>query len=172
MTAVIGGFFMPGEKVMARLNVQGSRWWAYDKVTASLIRLECLKTFEPGSDSAGKIEITCLDDEDTKSYLPGLTDPGEGSMGFDFDEENASHMQIYTWADAKKELTLIQAAKCDQSIVPTVENGELKIPDTRTFWRHEVTLTSPSWKFDADALVNCTVTLQRRAKTTLLAKVK
>lgn len=157
---------------MAKMRVQGSRWWAFDKVTATLMRLECLKTFEPGSDSAGKIEDTCLDEEDTKSYLPGLTDLGEGSMGFDFDEENASHMQIYAWADAKKDLTIIQAAKGDQTIVPTVEDGELKIPNTRTFWRHEASLTSPAWKFDADGLVNCTVTLQRRAKTTFLPKTK
>ncbi|MHA3081890.1 phage tail tube protein [Acinetobacter sp. ANC 5383] len=55
---------------MAKLKVQGSRWWAFDGTT--LIRLVCLKTFDPGSDSAGKIETTCLDDDETKTYIPGL----------------------------------------------------------------------------------------------------
>lgn len=48
------------------VRVQGSRFWAYEPETQTLIRLSCLTTFDPGSDSAGKIEDTCLDEEDLK----------------------------------------------------------------------------------------------------------
>ena len=151
---------------MAKLKVQGSRWWAFDGT--KLIRLECLKTFDPGSDSAGKIETTCLDDEETKTYLPGLSDPGDGSMGFDIDTENASHLQIVQWATEKKALTIIHGAPGSDS-VPTVTAGVLDtLPTDRTWWRFEASLTTPVWKFDADTLVNCTVTMQRSSATTFI----
>ena len=151
---------------MAKLKVQGSRWWAFDGT--KLIRLVCLKTFDPGSDSAGKIETTCLDDEETKTYLPGLSDPGDGSMGFDIDTANASHLQIVQWATEKKALTIIQGAPGSNS-VPTVTAGVLDtLPTDRTWWRFEASLTTPVWKFDADTLVNCTVTMQRSSATTFI----
>ncbi|MHA3078774.1 phage tail tube protein [Acinetobacter sp. ANC 5502] len=153
---------------MAKLRVQGSRWWAFDGTT--LIRLVCLKTFDPGSDSAGKIEITCLDEEETKSYIPGLSDPGDGSMGFDIDTENASHLQIVQWATEKKALTIIQGGTDSQSI-PTVTAGVLDaLPTDRTWWKFDASLTTPVWKFDADTLVNCTVTMQRKSATKWIPK--
>lgn len=151
---------------MAKLRVQGSRWWAFDGTT--LVRLVCLKTFDPGSDSAGKIEITCLDEEETKSYIPGLSDPGDGSLGFDIDTENASHLQIVQWATEKKALTIIQGGTDSQS-VPTVTAGVLDaLPTDRTWWQFKASLTTPVWKFDADTLVNCTVTMQRSSATTFI----
>ena len=151
---------------MAKLRVQGSRWWAFDGT--ELIQLTCLKTFDPGSDSAGKIETTTLDSEETKTYIPGLSDPGDGSMGFDIDTENASHLQIVQWATEKKALTIIHGAPGSDS-VPTVTAGVLDtLPTDRTWWRFEASLTTPVWKFDADTLVNCTVTMQRSSATTFI----
>lgn len=150
---------------MARINVQGSRFYA---VVGSVVqRLQCLKTIDFGSDSTGKMEITCLDDTETKSYLPGLADPGDGSMGFDFDKANASHLKIIDWAQNKTEMTIIVAEPGNNTDIPTVENGEIKLPTNRTFWKCVGTLSSPVWKFEADTLANCTVTLQR--KTALIA---
>lgn len=151
---------------MAKLRVQGSRWWAFDGTT--LTQLVCLKTFDPGSDSAGKIETTCLDEEETKTYIPGLSDPGDGSLGFDIDTSNPSHLKIVQWATDKKALTIIQGGTDSQS-VPTVTSGVLDtLPTDRTWWRFEASLTTPVWKFDADTLVNCTVTMQRSSATTFI----
>lgn len=155
---------------MAKIKVQGSRWFAFDPETKTVTRLECLKTFDAGSDSAGKIETTCLDEEETKSYTPGLSDPGDGSLGFDFDTENASHLQIIKWAQAKKELTIIFAEPKNDTDIPTVDNGVLKLPTNRTFWQFDASLTTPVWKTEADALVNCTVTMQRKTANKLIPK--
>ena len=145
---------------MANIRVNGSRFYA---VVGSVVqRLQCLKTIDFGSDSTGKIETTCLDDSDTKSYTPGLADPGDGSMGFDFDKANQSHLKIIDWAQNKTEMTIIVAEPGNDTDIPTVENGEIKLPTNRTFWKCVGTLSSPTWKFEADTLVNCTTTLQRK----------
>lgn len=154
---------------MAKIKVNGSRWFAYDSETKTVIRLQCLKTFDAGSDSAGKIETTCLDEAETKSYIPGLSDPGEGSLGFDFDTENASHLQIIKWAQAKKALTIIWAEPKNDTDIPTVADGVLKLPTNRTFWQFDASLTTPVWKADADTLVNCAVTIQRKTSVQLMS---
>lgn len=153
---------------MAKIRVQGSRWFAFDPVAKTVTRLQCLKTFDSGSDSSGKIETTCLDEDESKSYLPGLSDPGEGSLGFDFDPEKPSHLQIIGWAQAKKELTIIWAEPKNDTDIPTVDNGALKLPTNRTFWQFDASLTAPVWKSEADALVNCTVTMQRKTSVKLI----
>lgn len=149
---------------MAKLRVQGSRWWAFDGT--ELIQLTSLKTFDQGSDSAGKIETTTLDSEETKTYIPGLSNPGDGSLGFDIDTSNPSHLKIVQWATEKKALTIIQGGT-DSQAVPTVTGGVLSpLPAGRTWWQFDASFTTPVWKFDADTLVNCTVTMQRSSKTT------
>lgn len=146
-----------------KIKVQGSRFFAFDGET--ITRMGCLKTFDPGSDSTGKMEDTCLDEKDTKSYLPGLSDPGEGSLGFDINLKNPSHIKIINWATEKKELQIIVGSSGSE-IEPTVEDGKVLLPATRTWWTFDASLTTPVWKFEADTLVNCTVTMQRKTKTT------
>ncbi|MDQ8951942.1 phage tail tube protein [Acinetobacter rudis] len=145
-----------------KLKVQGSRFFAFDG--ENIKRMQCLKTFDPGSDSTTKIDDTCLDEPDTKSSVPGLSDPGDGSLGFDIDIKNPSHLEIVEWANQKKQLTII-VGSADSDAVPTVEDGALIFPKTRTWWVFDATLTTPVWKFDQDTLVNCTITMQRKSKT-------
>lgn len=152
---------------MAKIRVQGSRFFAFDGTEVT--RLESLKTIDPGSDSAGKIEITDLDEEESKSYIPGLSDPGDGSLGFDIDSEKPSHKKVVDWATTKKALTIMIGAPGSDSI-PTVTNGELTLPPDRTWWRWDASLTTPVWKFDPDTLVNCTVTMQRKSATKWIPK--
>ncbi|WP_151778756.1 phage tail tube protein [Acinetobacter bereziniae] len=153
---------------MAKKKVQGSRFYAFDGTT--LTRLDCLKTFDPGSDSVGKIDDTCLDEPDTKSSVPGLSDPGDGSLGFDIDTKNPSHLKIVNWANDKKELQIIVGAS-DSTIEPTIEDETVVFPTGRAWWHFQASLTTPVWKFDADTLVNCTVTMQRKSKTFFLPDV-
>lgn len=146
-----------------KIKVQGSRFFAFDgeKIT----RMGCLKTFDPGSGSTTKIDDTCLDEPDTKSSTPGLEDPGDGSLGFDIDVKNPSHLEIVEWATAKKTMTIIVGSPGLDTEVPTVETGALILPKTRTWWVFDATLTTPVWKFEPDTLVNCTITMQRKTKT-------
>lgn len=146
-----------------KIKVQGSRFFAFDgeKIT----RMQCLKTFDPGSDSTTKIDDTCLDEPDTKSSVPGLSDPGDGSLGFDIDTKNPSHLEIVEWANKKKSMTIIVGSPGEDTDVPIVEDGVLIFPKTRSWWVFDATLTTPVWKFDQDTLVNCTITMQRKSKT-------
>lgn len=163
MYRLMGGFFMSHRReIMSHIRANGSRFFASDG--KEIVRLVCLKTFDLGSDSTGKIETTCLDDSDTKSYIPGLADPGDGSFGFDINKDNASHLKILDWAERRTELTIIVAEPGNETDLPKIENGELKLPNNRTFWKCVATLANPVWKFEADTLVNCTVTLQRKTK--------
>ncbi|MHA3052599.1 phage tail tube protein [Acinetobacter sp. ANC 4640] len=152
---------------MAKIRVQGSRFFAFDGTTVT--RLESLKTIDPGSDSASKLETTDLDEEESKSYIPGLSDPGDGSLGFDIDLEKPSHLKILNWATTKEKLTIMIGAPGSDSI-PTVTNGDLTLPADRTWWRWDASLTTPVWKFDPDTLVNCSITMQRASATKIIPK--
>lgn len=152
---------------MAKMRVQGSRFYAFDGI--NVVQLESLKTIDPGSDSAGKIETTDLDAEETKTYIPGLSDPGDGSLGFNLDLEKSSHLKIIEWATAKKALTIMIGAAGSAS-EPTVAGGNLTLPTDRTWWKWDASLTTPVWKFDADTLVNCSVTMQRASATAFIPK--
>lgn len=157
---------------MALLNVQGSNLYMSDGTT--LTKLVCVKTIDLGSDSISKRDTTCLEETSSKSYLPGLADPGEGSLTFDLDPANTSHLALINAASSNTQATFYLLAS-DGTAVPTTTgtapNITVTVPTGRSYWTFKAAVTNPVPKFEADALVGYTVTLQRSTKVTLVPKV-
>ncbi|WP_151764931.1 phage tail tube protein [Acinetobacter soli] len=144
---------------MADVRVQGTNVYAFDGTT--ITRLSCLTTIDLGSDSTTRIENTCLDEPNTKTYVTGLSDPAQGSLGFNLDPENASHLQLIEWAQDKKDGIEFYMGSSEGTAAPTATGGTVTLPATRSWWSFKGGISTPVPTFEADALVGYTVTLER-----------
>ncbi|KXZ65961.1 hypothetical protein AVENLUH5627_02691 [Acinetobacter venetianus] len=154
---------------MAEVRVQGTNVYAFDGTT--ITQLACLTAIDLGGDSTTRIEKTCLDELTSKSYLTGLADPAQGSLGFNLDTENASHLQLIEWAEAKKDGIEFYIGSSEGTAAPTATGGVLDaLPTTRSWWSFKGGISTPVPTFSADALVGYTVTLERETTVAFTPK--
>lgn len=153
---------------MAEIKVQGTNVFAYDGTAVT--RLVCLTGIDLGGDSTSRIENTCLDEKRSKSYLNGLSDPGEGSLTFNLDPANASHLKLIEWAEDKQEGIQFYIGASDGSDPITVASPDVNVPETRSWWSFKGGVSTAVPTFEADALVGYTVTLQRSSAVTFAPK--
>lgn len=150
---------------MAEVRVQGTNVFAFDGTT--ITQLACLTAIDLGGDSTTRIDKTCLDEPTSKSYLSGLADPAQGSLGFNLDTENESHLQMIAWAEAKEDGLEFYIGSSEGTEAPTATGGVLNpLPATRSWWSFKGGVSTPVPSFEADALVGYTVTLERETTVT------
>lgn len=152
---------------MAEMRVQGTNVFAFDGT--EITQLICVTSIDLGSDSTSKIETTCLEEKSSKSYIPGLSDPGDGSLSIKLDLKNASHLKLIQWAQDRKELEFYIGAS-DGSAPPTVAVDAVTLPATRSFWGYKAALTPAVPTFEADSIVGYQFTMQRSTGVTLTPK--
>ena len=143
---------------MAKVKVQGTNVFVWDGT--ELTQLGCLKTIDYGSDSPTRIEDTCLEETDSKGYSYGLNDPGAGSLGFTYDDENESHLKLIEWGESRKSLTFYVGL--DKSTdVPTGTSGTVTLPTSRNWHTFNANLTSGQPTLEADSFVKYSLPMQR-----------
>ncbi len=150
---------------MAELRVQGTNVFAFDGT--DITQLVCVTGIDLGSDSTSKIETTCLEEKKSKSYLPGLSDPGDGSISIKLDPKNESHLKLIEWAEDRKELEFFIGAS-DSIEPPTVVTDAVALPFGRTFWSYKAALTPAVPTFESNSIVGYQFTMQRSTGVTLL----
>ena len=150
---------------MAELRTQGTNVFAFDGT--EITQLVCVTGIDLGSDSTSKIDKTCLEETKSKSYIPGLSDPGDGSLSIKLDIENESHLKLIEWAEDRKELEFYIGAS-DSTAPPTVTLDAVALPTGRSFWSYKAALTPAVPTFEADSIVGYKFTMQRSTGVTLL----
>lgn len=149
------------------IRTQGTNVYVFDGTT--LTTLECITDIDLGSDSTSKLDNTCLEETNSKAYLTGLNDPGEGSITINFDDENESHIKLHELAEDKADLQWFIGAS-GSTAAPTVAGGVVSLPTTRTFWRFRGSLAPATPTFGQDALVTNVFTLTRSTGVTVVPK--
>lgn len=149
---------------MAELRTQGTNVFGFDGT--EITQLICVTGIDLGSDSTSKIDKTCLDEEKSKSYITGLSDPGDGSISIKLDLKNTSHLKLIEWAEERKELEFYIGAS-DSKSPPTVAMNEVALPTDRSFWSFKASLAPAVPTFEADNIVGYQFTLQRSTGVTL-----
>jgi hypothetical protein len=149
---------------MAELRTQGTNVFAFDGT--DITQLVCVTGIDLGSDSTSKIETTCLEETKSKSYMPGLSDPGDGSLSIRLDPENDSHLKLIQWAENRTELEFYIGAS-DSVAPPTVATNAVALPTGRSFWSFKGALTPAVPTFEADSIVGYQFTMQRSTGVTL-----
>ncbi|MDC4642450.1 hypothetical protein OHV73_00915 [Acinetobacter baumannii] len=152
---------------MAVMRVQGTNVFIFDGT--AITKAVCINGIDLGSDSTSKIENTCLEETDSKGYLTGLNDPGDGSITFNLDPKNATHLKIIELAEDRTPITVYLGGS-DGTGEPTVTTGTVTLPTTRTFWTFQATLAPSTPTFEADALVSYQITMQRSTGVKLIPK--
>ena len=107
---------------------------------------------------------------DGKSYLTGLADPAQGSLGFNLDTENESHLKMIEWAEDKKDGLQFYLGSSESTAAPTATGGVVTLPATRSWWSFKGGISTPVPSFEADALVGYTVTLERETTVAFTPK--
>ena len=116
---------------MAEVRVQGTNVYAFDGTT--ITQRTCLTAIDLGGDSTTRIEKTCLDETQSKSYLTGLSDPAQGSLGFNLDTENESHLKMIEWAEDKKDGLQFYLGSSESTAAPTAAGAVVTLPATRSW---------------------------------------
>ena len=153
---------------MAVIKTQGTAVYVYDGTAVT--KLDCITGIDLGGDSTTRIDVTCLDEPTSKAYVSGLSDPGEGSLTFNLDPKNSSHLAALLLAENKKEGVKFYVGASDGTGAITVSGSVVTVPTTRSWWTFEGSLSSPVPSFEADAVVGYTVTLNRSTKVVFTAK--
>lgn len=71
-----------------------------------VIDVGCVTSIDPGTDASDQIETTCLKDS-TRTYLAGLTTPGQGTIGLNVDPKNAAHLRLYELSKTKETIQFL-----------------------------------------------------------------
>lgn len=64
--------------------------------------LGCVTGIDPGTDTTDQIEDTCLKVRTNRTYKPGLTTPGQGSITLNADPKEASHLALFELSKTKE----------------------------------------------------------------------
>lgn len=164
---------------MAR-RTQGTDIWVVDESITlpgefELVKIVGALNFKPGTDSKDRIEITPLDEEESKQYMEGggLKDTGQSTFDLNADPKEPSHGRLYDLEVSGKARTFIVgwAGKNKgetKNIVPTVDvaTGEVTLPAGRSWNKFTGYIDSFPMDIDANTVVKTTCTVQRSTKVT------
>lgn len=157
---------------MAKKGVlsNGTAVWIVHGTVPVLTKMGCIKALALGDDSATEVDTTCLEETSTKTSEFGLSTPGEGSIQIDTDPKNATHMTLLQLA-ADKEKVMVYVGWSDGIAEPTLTDGDVTLPPTRTWSSFEAILRKGSPVFAVDAMVNHTIPMKRQTEVTEEFKV-
>lgn len=132
-----------------------------DPEVYEVIDLGCVTSLDPGADTSDQIETTCLKDT-ARSYIAGLTTPGQGSIGLNADPKAAAHLRLFELSKTKENFKFA-IGWADGTAAPTVTSGadEFTLPTTRTWYTFEGYVSGFPLTFAANSVVQSTVSIQR-----------
>lgn len=152
---------------MAKLT-QGSKLYALLRnagdTAYEVVAVDCITSFNPGGQPKDKIEATCLEETDARSYLPGLSTPAAASVGLNADPGNASHLRLYNeFASGSQDNIKWALGWSDGTAAPTVAVGgtDFVLPATRTWFAFEGFISDFPFDFQVNSIVQTQMTIER-----------
>lgn len=134
-----------------------------DPEVFEVLSLGCVTSIDPGTDSTDQIDTTCLSVRTTRTYAPGLTTPGAGSINLNADPNEASHVRLFELSKTKETIRFVIGwSDGAETIVPTLDaQGELVLPETRTWNVFEGYVAGFPFNFAQNTVVQSAVSIQR-----------
>lgn len=129
--------------------------------TNAVKKIEGITEFDPGSDSAGEIQVTPLAERVAHQFAPGLETPAEASFTINVDPSDPMHKYLH---DSKKVALKFAIGWSDGVAPPT--GAELPavgfvLPPSRTWYTFDGYITTFPFAFAGDDVVKATVTIKR-----------
>lgn len=136
-----------------------------DPPDSSVVRFECFNAIDFGQDTYGKIAINCLDSK-VKRSRRGAVEIGEGSVTFQLDKENPSHAQFLTLVESGEEIQFYFGSG-ESEDPPVIVEGEVTLPETRTWLTFSAYLNSASPTVEEDGVWTYAFPLVRTSEVSL-----
>ena len=152
-------------KVKRGVLSQGTKVWIKHGETGSfeLTKMMCIKGIVLGDDSPTDIDDTCLEEEDSKTSVHGLNQPGEGSITLNTDPKNATHLTLLQLAD-DNEYVEVFVGWSDGKSEPTLTADDVTLTEDRTWTSFTALLKNSAPTFEPDSLVGHTISMKRQSK--------
>lgn len=154
---------------MAKL-AQGTQIYALLPTGASnaleVVKIEGVTSFNPGGQPADNIEVTPLDETDSKQYMKGLKSPAAATMGINVDGDYESHKKLFDVfnRDGSIEVKWAVGWSDGKDISPTVTGSNLTLPNTRTWTTFTGYIADFPFDFATNSVVSGQVSIQRTGK--------
>lgn len=138
----------------------------YALIDGVIERIQCYVGAGFGRDSFGKIDNSCLD-ADTKRYVRGMRDPGEGSLQIQLDDTNPSHLKILQLAESGEETEWFFGSSHAETAPTYDASTGADLPGDRIWWSFTGYLNEAAPDdLAADSLVTYSYTIVRTSKVT------
>ncbi|HDR2009598.1 TPA: structural protein 3 family protein [Acinetobacter baumannii] len=151
-------------------NVKTQKTQLFTVLNGQVVRFVCSKRIDLGQDSFQKIDVTCLDAE-SKQYVRGMRDPGEGAVEIDYDDTNTSHDKLIEIAESG-EILEWHVGSGHASTEPTYDaTTGIDLPKDRMWWSFKgyINPTAPN-AFEVDSVVGYSFTLIRNSGVTSIKR--
>lgn len=126
-----------------------------------VLSVESCITFNPGDESASDIDVTPLKERDTTHNIPGLTTPGEATLGLNANPADEVHVRLF----GLKRVPLKWAMGwSDGTAAPTVAVGgkDFELPPSRTFNVFDGAIATFPFQIEGNNVVKTNITIKRK----------
>lgn len=151
------------------IKTQGTEMYAVDPANGSLLTIDCVTSIDGLDSSIDQIETTCLAGM-ARTYEAGLATPGAATFGINTDPRQPSHLRLHQLKVAGTSLSWAIGWSDGTGIAPTVEDGVLVLPETRTWIVFEGYMNAYPFAFAQNAVVQSSVGIQISGDPVLIPK--
>lgn len=146
------------------LKTQGTELFTVDELSSSVaavLKFACPTGITGMGGAKDQLEDTCLDNTGDKTYKPGLGNPGQVTVPFNFIPSNASHQVLFDLKDAGDVLQWM-VCMSDGVAVPTLDSADdLVEPAGRTTLEFQAYVADVTIDVATNEIVRGTLLLQR-----------
>jgi len=148
------------------MKTQGTSLFLLAPAATAVLKIPGVTNLNPGGAPADQIETTTLEDGD-KTSIKGLRSPGQATATVQADPRKPEHVQLYELSQDESD------ANCqwvvgwsDGTDAPTVTDGQLTLPTTRTWFKFDGYVSDFPMDFQGNTVVTTQLAIQRSGKGT------
>lgn len=150
-------------------KTQGTYLYAIDPDTETVITVACVTSIDGVDTTNEQIETTCLEGL-VRTFVSGLSSPGQAQFGLNFDTGETSHTRLHQLKVAGTTL-LWAIGFSDGTAAPTVDTGGyFDLSTARSWLRFEGFMTNFPFNFAQNSVIQTTVSIQVSGEPLLYAK--
>lgn len=128
------------------------------------LKMKCPTGIQGLGGPRDQIDSTCLDDTDDRQYMAGLGNPGQVTVPFHYDPQQASHQLLFDLKEAGSTEEWLMGLS-DGTAAPTFDsNGDFMPMTTRSGFVFDAYVSDVNIEVSTNTLVTGTMILQRSGK--------
>lgn len=154
------------------VKTQGTQLYTVDPTDNTLIKILCVITVDNISGSKSEIDITPLEEVDSKQSINGLEEPTDIPVTINFDPADPKHVRLYELYEANEKLPWWVGWSDGFDQDPTIDDitGDATLPPTRTWINFTGEIKTFPFNFAANSVVQTPIAIKRSGPITPVFK--